>query len=107
MSEVIELRLIPVWMIHPKSEQVKKNDFRIYDCLTRSSDIELNSREKLSIKGVMQKLEMDVEYTAQIQLDKIDPRYGASYNVLSIYREVPETLEGQKHSLPPCSLSCS
>lgn len=83
-------------MIHPKSEQVKKNDFRIYDCLTRSSDIELNSREKLSIKGVMQKLEMDVEYTAQIQLDKIDPRYGASYNVLSIYREVPETLEGQK-----------
>lgn len=96
LSEVINLKLTPVRMIHPKNEASKKNDFRIYACTTDSMDVELNSYDNLSIKGVMQRLELGIEYQAQIQLDKVDPKYGASYNVLSIYQDIPETMEGQR-----------
>ena len=58
-----------------------------------------NEYGNVSIKGVMQRLELDTEYTAQIALDKIDPKFGASYNVISIYQDVPETIDGQKEFL--------
>lgn len=82
-------------MMYPKREADNKNDFRIYSCLTKSQNVILNQYDRLSIKGVMQRLEIGVEYDAQIQLDKIDPQYGASYNVLSVYQDIPETMDGQ------------
>jgi len=81
--------------MYPKREADNKNDFRIYSCLTKSQNVILNPYDRLSIKGVMQRLEIGLEYDAQIQLDKIDPQYGASYNVLSIYQDVPQTMDGQ------------
>ncbi|MWV44952.1 AAA family ATPase [Paenibacillus sp. HJL G12] len=95
----IELKLTPVRMMFPKKEADNKNDFRIYACITNSSEVEKNEYGNVSIKGVMQRLELDTEYTAQIVLDKIDPKFGASYNIISIYQDVPETLDGQKEFL--------
>lgn len=83
-------------MMFPRKEADNKNDFRIYSCSTTSSNVILNAYGNLSVKGVMQRLELGVEYSAQIELEKVDPKYGASYSVLSIYQEVPETMEGQK-----------
>lgn len=83
-------------MMFPRREADNKNDFRIYSCNTKSPNVLLNSYDNLSIKGVMQRLELGVEYSAQIELEKVDPKHGASYNVLSIYQEVPEAMEGQK-----------
>ncbi len=80
----------------PRKEADNKNDFRIYSCHANSPNVLLNSYGNLSIKGVMQRLELGVEYEAQIELEKVDAKYGASYSVLSIYQEVPETMEGQK-----------
>lgn len=96
---LIELKLTPERMMYPKSEALNKNDFRIYACTTDSADVEKNGFGNISIKGIMQRLELGTEYTAQITLDKIDPKYGASYNVLSIYQDVPETLDGQREFL--------
>lgn len=93
---IIELKLTPEKMMFPKREADNKNDFRIYSCHANSPNVLLNSYGNLSIKGVMQRLELGVEYEAQIELEKVDAKYGASYNVLSIYQEVPETMEGQK-----------
>jgi ATP-dependent exoDNAse (exonuclease V) alpha subunit len=95
LNDIIELKLTPEKMMFPKREADNKNDFRIYSCNTRSTEVKLNPYNNLSIKGIMQRLDLGVEYDAQIQLDKIDPQYGASYNVLSIYQDIPETLEGQ------------
>lgn len=95
MNPVIELKLTPDRMMYPKREADNKNDFRIYSCLTKSQNVILNQYDRLSIKGVMQRLEIGVEYDAQIQLDKIDPQFGASYNVLSVYQDIPETMDGQ------------
>ncbi|WP_340032513.1 AAA family ATPase [Paenibacillus sp. FSL K6-1122] len=93
---IIELKLTPEKMMFPRREADNKNDFRIYSCNTKSPNVLLNSYDNLSIKGVMQRLELGVEYSAQIELEKVDPKHGASYNVLSIYQEVPEAMEGQK-----------
>ncbi|MFE6075755.1 AAA family ATPase [Paenibacillus sp. NPDC057886] len=93
---IVDLKLTPEKMMFPRKESENKNDFRIYSCNTNSHNVILNSYGSLSIKGVMQRLELGVEYTAQIELEKVDAKYGASYNVLSIYQEVPETMEGQK-----------
>lgn len=95
----IELKLTPLRMMFPKKEADNKNDFRIYACLTNSSEVEKNEYDNVSIKGVMQRLELETEYTAQIVLDKIDPKFGASYNVISIYQDVPDTIDGQKEFL--------
>lgn len=83
-------------MMFPRKEADNKNDFRIYSCNTNSPNVILNSYGNLSVKGIMQRLELGVEYEAQIELEKVDAKYGASYNVLSIYQDVPETMEGQK-----------
>ncbi|QWU14416.1 exodeoxyribonuclease V alpha subunit [Paenibacillus sophorae] len=96
MSNIIELKLTPEKMMFPKREADNKNDFRIYSCNTKNDEIMLNTFDRLSIKGIMQRLELGVEYEAQIELDKVDPRFGASYNVLSIYQDVPQTMEGQQ-----------
>ncbi|PYE51621.1 AAA family ATPase [Paenibacillus barcinonensis] len=93
---IIELKLTPEKMMFPRKEADNKNDFRIYSCNTNSPNVLLNSYGNLSVKGVMQRLELGVEYEAQIELEKVDAKYGASYNVLSIYQDVPETMEGQK-----------
>ncbi|WP_339304548.1 AAA family ATPase [Paenibacillus sp. FSL L8-0435] len=93
---IVELKLTPEKMMFPRKEADNKNDFRIYSCNTNSPNVILNSYGNLSVKGIMQRLELGVEYEAQIELEKVDARYGASYNVLSIYQDVPETMEGQK-----------
>jgi RecD/TraA family predicted helicase len=85
--------------MYPKREADNKGDFRIYSCKTESQNVILNDYNRVSIKGVMQRLEIGVEYDAQIQLEKIDPQYGASYNVLSVYQDIPETMDGQKSFL--------
>lgn len=86
--------------MYPKSEALNKNDFRIYVCDTDSNEVmKHETYNSISIKGVMQRLEFDVEYTAEIVLDKIDPKFGASYNVLSIFQDIPETIDGQREFL--------
>ena len=82
--------------MYPKREADNKGDFRIYSCKTESQNVILNDYNRISIKGIMQRLEIGVEYDAQIRLEKIDPQYGATYNVLSIYQDIPETMDGQK-----------
>lgn len=99
MNPIIELKLTPDRMMYPKREADNKGDFRIYSCKTESQNVILNDYNRVSIKGVMQRLEIGVEYDAQIQLEKIDPQYGASYNVLSVYQDIPETMDGQKSFL--------
>lgn len=96
---IIELKLTPERMMFPKSEAQNKNDYRIYACSTPTKDLEKTEYGNVSIKGVMQRLELGTEYVAQITLDKIDPKYGASYNVISIYQDVPESIDGQREFL--------
>ncbi|MBT2759870.1 ATP-dependent RecD-like DNA helicase [Paenibacillus sp. ISL-20] len=96
----IKIKFTPEKMMFPKREADNKNDFRIYSCSTDNPDVILNSYDRLSIKGIMQRLELGTEYTAEITLDKIDPDFGATYNVvIPPYQEIPETLEGQRDFL--------
>ncbi|MFI2856820.1 AAA family ATPase [Paenibacillus sp. JSM ZJ436] len=97
---IINLKLTPVKMLYPKKEADNTNDFRIYSCTTSSEEVMLNTYKSISIKGVMQRLELGTEYTAEIVLDKVDPKFGASYNVITPpYQEMPETIEGQRDFL--------
>lgn len=87
-------------MLYPKTEAANTNDFRIYSCTAKHEDVMLNSYDCFSIKGVMQRLELGTEYSAEITLDKVDPRFGATYNVVTHpYQEIPETIDGQRDFL--------
>lgn len=100
MNNLIKLNLTPEKMMYPKREADNKNDFRIYSCVTSSNEVILNNYGSLSIKGIMPRLNLGTEYAAEIILDKIDPNYGASYNiVVPPYQEIPETSEGQRDFL--------
>lgn len=96
----IKLKIIPERMMFPKREADNKNDFRIYSCSTSNPEIITNNYERFSIKGIMQRLELGTEYLAEIALDKVDPKFGATYNVVvPPHQEMPETIEGQRDFL--------
>ncbi|WP_431785805.1 AAA family ATPase [Paenibacillus lactis] len=96
----IKLKLTPVKMFHPKKEADNRNDFRIYSCTSNNGEVILNSYNCFSIKGVMQRLELGTEYTAEISLDSVDPKFGATYNVVTHpHQEIPDTIDGQRDFL--------
>ncbi len=98
-SEAIVLNLIPKRCIHPKVFN-PINDYYIYACGTDSKDVEVSERYgTVTIKGKMQRLDLDVEYKAQIEFSESHPTYGTSYNVISIYQEMPKTAEAQRDYL--------
>lgn len=92
---LIELKLTPIRNMYPKTV----TDYRIYACETRSPEVELNSYGNITIKGEMQRLEIGLEYIAQIEEVERHPKYGVSYIVHSIYQDVPESVEEQREFL--------
>ncbi|RXZ78179.1 hypothetical protein EBB07_29430 [Paenibacillaceae bacterium] len=96
-NDVIEVLIKPDWQVHPKTYN-SPDGFYIYDCtLIDGKGIEVNKRGKVSIKGkITQKLQTGTEYKAELQLDKIDPTFGASYWIKNIYQDIPETPEKQR-----------
>lgn len=90
---IIEAKVIPEKLVFAK------NDFRIYRCSSKHPDIQVNQYNSFSLKGEMQRLDLGVEFIAQIELAEVHPQYGASYNCLSIYREMPTTTEDQREFL--------
>ncbi len=93
MNDIIQLTLIPLRKIF------NKEDFYIYSCDTENEYVQKNNYGSISVKGNMPKLQLGREYKAQIELEKIDPKYGASYNVISVYEEIPDNRENQRHYL--------
>jgi ATP-dependent exoDNAse (exonuclease V) alpha subunit len=87
---IIETKLTPIKMIF------NKGDFRIYSCTTKDHAIQLNKYSNASIKGVMQRLDLGVEYVANVELTEVHPQYGASYECHSIYQDMPSSGEDQK-----------
>ncbi|MFB5759083.1 AAA family ATPase [Paenibacillus medicaginis] len=95
MNDIIETILVPEKCLYPNPA----SNYYIYACSTDDPSIEKNTYNNVSIKGNMQRLDIGVPYKAQIQLAEFNPRYGASYNVLSIYQDIPEKAEDQKDYL--------
>jgi exodeoxyribonuclease V alpha subunit len=93
LSELIETTVIPEKQIYANG------DFKIYACSTKDPNIKLNSYNNCSIKGVMPRLDLGVEYEATLELAEISERFGASYNCISIYQDIPETTQGQRDYL--------
>ena len=89
----IETTLIPEKLVY------SNGDFKIYACTTNNCEIKLNNWGNCSIKGVMPRLDLGIEYKAIIELDEMHPKYGASYKCISIYQDIPESTEGQKEYL--------
>lgn len=98
MSETIELELIPKYQVHPKT-YLSANGFYIYDCKTESTDVELNSRGFVGIKGKIQRLDLNQTYKAELKFAETHETFGTSYWVESIYQDIPETPEAQKEYL--------
>lgn len=95
----IKLKLTPKRCMHPKVYN-PNNDFYIYSCVSDNTEVEKHYKYgTFSILGKMQRLDLDVEYTAEIEVDKIDPIHGVSYSVINIYQEIPKTAEAQKDYL--------
>lgn len=87
---IIETKVTPIKQIFCKG------DFRIYSCTTKDPQIQLNKYSNASIKGIMQRLDLGVEYVANVELSEIHPQYGASYECQSIYQVMPTSGEDQK-----------
>lgn len=96
----IKLKLTPKRCVHPKVYN-PENDFYIYSCVTeKNPEVEIHPKYgTFTIKGKMQRLDIDVEYTAEIEFGESHPTFGVSYNVISIYQEMPKTQEAQKDFL--------
>lgn len=99
MNDTIKLTLKPVQQIYPKNNLFSHNDFYIYDCLTENKKVELNSRGYLSIKGKIQKLDLNINYKAEIKFAEKHPTFGTSYWIQNIYQDIPDTIEEQKDYL--------
>lgn len=89
----IELILLPIM------KTFNKEDYYIYRCETENEEVIKNDYGNISIKGKMQKLQIGREYKAKLELEKIDPMYGATYLVKYIYEDIPDTGENQRHYL--------
>lgn len=87
---IIETTLVPEKLIYVNG------DFRIYACSTEDPQIELNQYGNATVKGTVQRLDIGIEYKASIEVAERHPKYGVSYNCISIYQDVPETVEGQR-----------
>lgn len=87
---IIETKIIPIKQIF------SKGDFRIYSCTTKDPAIQLNKYSNASIKGIIQRLDLGVEYVANVELSEVHPQYGASYECHSIYQDMPTSGEDQK-----------
>ncbi|ALS22286.1 AAA family ATPase [Paenibacillus naphthalenovorans] len=96
--ENIKLDVTPIKCLYPKTFN-PTNDFYIYSCKTDSEEVELNRYGTITIKGKMQRLDLDVTYKAEIAFGENHPTYGVSYNVISVYQELPKTTEAQKDYL--------
>lgn len=99
-DQMIDLKLTPIRMLHPKFESPENNNYRIYACTTDSQNVLKNKYGNITIKGEMQKLELDEEYEVQIVLDTIHPTFGASYNIATApLRNIPQTKDEQQRFL--------
>lgn len=90
---IIETTVVPEKLVF------SNGDFKIYSCSTIDPLIKKNAYGNNSIKGIMPRLDLGVEYKVALELDEINPKFGASYKCISIYQDIPETPEGQKEYL--------
>jgi RecD/TraA family predicted helicase len=86
-------------ILTPEKLIYSNGDFKIYSCVSKDTNIQLNTYNRVSVKGVMPRLELGISYKALIELTEVNPKYGASYKCISIYQDIPETKEGQKDYL--------
>lgn len=91
-NNIIEVEIIP------KRELFYSHDsnFGIYGCVTKTPDerIRLNEFGNFTIKGNMIKLNIDMEYKAQLE-EVNDKKYGLGYQVKSIKQDKPKTIQEQ------------
>lgn len=78
-----------------------QNDFKIYGAIpVNESDIEehglkFNQYNNLTLNGVLPRLNEGVAYQAKLK-EKNHPKYGISYEVISIHQDVPTSASEQK-----------
>lgn len=92
MSEIIEVELIPKRELFYSHE----SNFGIYGCVTKVSDkrIQLNEFGNFTIKGNTIRLNIDMEYKAQIE-EVNDKKYGRGYQIKSIKQDRPKSIQEQ------------
>lgn len=90
---IIETKLTPNYRMH------QNGDFRMYACECDDKEIKRNNRGTVTIKGILPQLDIGVEYIASIELNQVHPEYGASYNCISAYQDIPETPAEQRDYL--------
>lgn len=90
MNEEIVVAAIPVKQLY------FNNDFGVYACETEECvpEIELNRYGNFIINGQMPELTLFQKYNMKL-VESHSPKYGKSYRVVSIYQEIPSTIEGQ------------
>jgi len=90
VNEEIVVAAIPVKQLY------FNNDFGVYACETEECvpEIELNRYGNFIINGQMPELTLFQKYNMKL-VESHSPKYGKSYRVVSIYQEIPSTIEGQ------------
>lgn len=64
------------------------NDYKIYSGISSSSGVKLTSYDKVSIKGNIYELPINVEHTV-VGIEEFSQKYGHSYKIVSIERDIP------------------
>lgn len=86
--------------IIPVRKLFYNNSFGIYAAMPtdNTTSLKLNSYGNVTIKGKFQELILDVPY--KVELEEVqDKNYGLGYQVHSIYRDVPKTVNEQRDFL--------
>ncbi|OME55403.1 hypothetical protein BSK59_13065 [Paenibacillus odorifer] len=99
MSNIIEEEIIPTFKMFPRNGV--DNIFKIYAAVpkdTSNTELLLNEKYNIIIKGRMQNLELERVYKARLEgVD--DPKYGFGYQVHSIFEDIPTTKDAQHNFL--------
>jgi exodeoxyribonuclease V alpha subunit len=91
VTELIKAKIIPRRQMFYSDT----SNYGIYSCETNEKSIQLNNWGNFSIKGNLPRLMIDTEYDVTLE-GKMDQRYGLSYEVHSIYQEMPTSRDMQK-----------
>lgn len=91
ITKIIEFKATPVKCLY------NSENFKIYGCTVDSfkyPDVKINSYNNATIKGDIQELNLDCEYT--IKGEELQDKYGISYKVINIKSDKPTTIESSR-----------
>lgn len=92
MENLIEMKIVPKHELFYN----ESSNYGIYACDPNQPElIKLNAYKNITIKGNTVRLNLEQEYNAKL-IEKEDKRYGAYYEIVSIYEDIPSDITEQR-----------